>query len=98
MAALPKYLSDDVVRVEKCAMRIIFPSLSCSEAIEKVGSPTLSDRRESLSVKLFSDIVIKEDDKLADLLLPMPEIFWHSSCLVPTSGCFPRALSVSESC
>ena len=50
-------------------MRIIFPGLSYSEAIKKAGIfLSLLDRRDSLSVKLFNDIVSKEDHKLASLL------------------------------
>ena len=40
-------------------MRITFPGLSYGEAIKKAGFLSLLDRRESLSVKLFNDIVSK---------------------------------------
>ena len=49
-------------------MRIIFPCLSYCEAIDKAEIPTLSERRESLSIKLFKDIVSIEQHKLANLL------------------------------
>ena len=49
--SLPKYLSDDIERIQMCAMRIIFPSLSYCEAIDKAEIPTLSERRESSSIK-----------------------------------------------
>ena len=39
--SLPKYLSDDIVRIQRRAMRIIFPSLSYCEAIDKAEIPTL---------------------------------------------------------
>ena len=48
---LPKYLSDDIECIQKSAMRIIFPSLSYCEAIDQAGIPTLSEWRESLSIK-----------------------------------------------
>ena len=67
---LPKYLSDDIERIrgpERRAVRIIFPSLSNCEA----GIPTLSERRELLSIKLFKDIVSNEHHKLANLLPSM---------------------------
>ena len=38
-------------------MQIIFPSLLYCEAIDKAGIPTLSERLESSSVKLFEDVV-----------------------------------------
>ena len=46
-------------------MRVIFPSLSYCEAIGKAEIPTLSERRESLSIELFKDIVSNEHHKLA---------------------------------
>ena len=52
-------------------MRIIFPSLSSCEAIEKARISTLSQRREKLSIKLFNDIRSNENYKLANLLPPM---------------------------
>ena len=63
--SLPKYLSDDIERIQRRAMRIIFPNLSYCEALNKAGIPTLSERRESLSIKLFEDIVSNEHHKLA---------------------------------
>ena len=52
-------------------MRIIFPSLSYCEKTDKAGIPTLSERRELLSVKLFEDIVSNEHHKIANLLPSM---------------------------
>ena len=69
--SLPKYLSDDIERIQRRAMRIIFTSLSYCEAMDKAGIPTLSERRESLSIKLLEDIVGNEHHKLANLLPPM---------------------------
>ena len=69
--SLPKYLSDDIERIQRRALRKIFPSLSYCEAIDKAGIPTLSERRETLSIKLFNHIVRNEHHKLANLLPPM---------------------------
>lgn len=69
-SSLPQYLSDDIERIQKRAMRIILPNLSYTDAIEKAGLHTLYSRRESLSCKLFNDIVSNEDHKLAELLPP----------------------------
>ena len=46
----------------------ISPSLSYREAMDKVRIPTLSERHETLSIKLFNDIVSNENHKLAHLL------------------------------
>ena len=43
--SLPKYLYDDIEHIQRRAMRVIFPSLSYCEAIDKAGIPTLSERR-----------------------------------------------------
>ena len=77
--SLPKYLSDDIERIQRRALRIIFPSLSYCEAIDKAGIPTLSERREISSIKLFNDIVSNEHPKLASLLPPMARS--HARCL-----------------
>ena len=39
--------------------------------IDKAGILTLSERRETLSIKLFNDIISIEHHKLANLLPPM---------------------------
>ena len=52
-------------------MRIFFPNLSYCEALNKAGIRTLSERRESLSIKLFEDIANNEHHKLANLLPQM---------------------------
>ena len=52
-------------------MRVIFPSLPYCEAIGKAEIPTLSERRESLSIKLFKDIVSNEHHKLVNQLPSM---------------------------
>ena len=67
--SLPKYLSDDIERIQRRAMP--FPSLSYCEAMDKAGIPTLSERRESLSIKLFKDIVRNDHHQLPNLLPPI---------------------------
>ena len=69
--SLPRYLSDDIERIQRRALRIIFLSLSNCEAIDKAGIPTLSERRETLSIKFFNDIVSNEHHKLPNLLPPV---------------------------
>ena len=71
LRSLPRYFPDDFERIQRRAMQIIFPSLSYCGAMDKAGIPTLSGRRESLSIKLFEDIVSNEHHKLANLLPPV---------------------------
>ena len=57
-------------RIEKRAMRIIFPSSSYTDAIHKAGLHTLYNRQESSSCRLPNAIVSSENHKLAKLLPP----------------------------
>ena len=43
--ALPSYLSEDLERLQKRAMKIIYPKLSYAKALEISGLLTLYDRR-----------------------------------------------------
>ena len=65
---LPSYLSDEIERIQQRAMRIFFPEYKYSEALKRAGIPTLSVRRQSLCLDLFSNIVKDGKHKLADLL------------------------------
>ena len=67
---LPCYLSDEIERIQRRAMRIIFPDLKYSSALREARIPTLYDRKERLSCDLFKDIIHKKDHKLASLLPP----------------------------
>ena len=55
--ALPGYLSEDLERLQKRALRIIYPGMSCNQALEFSGLPTLFKRREEISSKLFNEVV-----------------------------------------
>ena len=50
----PPHFSDDIERIQRRAMCIIFPSLLYCEAMDKAGIPTLSERRESLSINYLT--------------------------------------------
>ena len=47
LAALPKYLSDSLERIQKRALAIIFPGSTYSEALNLAGISTLQDGRSS---------------------------------------------------
>ena len=66
---LPIYLSDEIERIERRAlrMRIIFPACNYSEGLVKAGLPSLYDRRSQLCKELFSNIE-QGDHKLSHLL------------------------------
>ena len=66
---LPAYLSDQIERVQKRALWILFPEVSYSKALEDAGLKTLFHRREELCSSLFKQIVESDQHKLAGLLL-----------------------------
>ena len=68
--ALPGYLSKDLERLQKCALRIIYPGMSYNQALEFSGLLTLFKRREEMSSKLFNEIVDDPGHTLHKLLPP----------------------------
>ena len=67
---LPQYLSDVIERIQKRALRIIYPQLSYQDALDMLELKTLSTRRGDLCKKLFNSILDDEDHKLRNLLPP----------------------------
>ena len=47
------YLSDDIERVQRRALRIILPELSYNDARELINIPSLKERREILCEQFF---------------------------------------------
>ena len=68
--ALPGYLSEDLERLQKRALRIIYPGMSYNQALEVSGLPTLFKRREEISSKLFNEVVGDPEHTLHKLLPP----------------------------
>ena len=54
--AIPQYLSDELEKVQKRAMRIIFPGHSYDEALQLAYCTTLSDRRNQMCLKILQKI------------------------------------------
>ena len=67
--SLPRYLSEDLERIQKRAMGIILPDYKYRDALKTANIDTLYDRRESFSLKLFNEIS-HTNHKLASLLPP----------------------------
>ena len=65
---LPKYLSDDIERLQKRALRIIYPWMSYTDSLEESCLPRLSERRQLLTYKLFNEITRDQSHKLRSLL------------------------------
>ena len=68
--ALPGYLSEDLERLQKRALRIIYPGMSYNQALEFSGLPTLFERREEFSSKLFKEVVDDPGHTFHKLLPP----------------------------
>ena len=71
--SLPIYLPDELERLQKRAFRIIYPTLSYSEARVALGLPLLSARREELTTRLFDKILQDPNHRLHHLLPPKNE-------------------------
>ena len=65
------YLSEDLERLQKRAMKITHPGLSYAKALELSGLLTLYDRREAISAKVFDEICANQFHSLHKLLASM---------------------------
>ena len=63
-------MSNEMERLQKCALRIIQPDLSYAEALVALDITSLYERRKALSNALFDQIVRDQSHKLHDLLPP----------------------------
>ena len=71
--SLPAYISSELERVQKRAMRIIFPFCSYNESLVKSNVIKLSDRRRELVEKPFKEVVQSKQNKPHGLL-PAPYV------------------------
>jgi hypothetical protein len=55
--SLPQYHSDELERLQKRVMRIIFPGLSYDEALVMAGFKRLDNRRNTICIKTLSKII-----------------------------------------
>ena len=68
-SGLPQYLSVDLERCQKRALRIMFPDKEYDEALACTGLISLHERRENIANKLFSNALVP-GHKLHKLLPP----------------------------
>ena len=66
--ALPSYLSEDLERLQKHVMKIIYPKLRYAKALKLSGLLTLYDRREVIAAKLFDEMCVHQSHSLHKLL------------------------------
>ena len=67
---LSSYLSNEIKRIERRAMHVIFSDLSYNDALPETKLSKLGERWEKLSGDLFSNIVKDDHHKLAYPLSP----------------------------
>ena len=78
--SLPQYLSNEMERLQKRALRIILPDVSYAEALVALDITSLYERREDLSYALFDQIVRDQSHKLHDLLPPHNGSTYSTHC------------------
>ena len=66
--SLPSYLSEKIERLQKRALRIIFPHFTYREALSAINYPKLDDNRQRLCSKVFKKMQTRSDCKLASLV------------------------------
>ena len=66
--ALPAYLSAELEKLQKRAMCIIFPFMPNKVALATAGLPSMYEGRETITAKLFNDVISNPDHKLHSLL------------------------------
>ena len=66
--ALPKYLIEELERIQKRAMAISFPGISYNNAINIAKIPRLEDHYKNICTKLFTEINNNKDHVLHENL------------------------------
>ena len=69
---LSKAQTNEIERVQKRCLRIIYPKLTHTEALLISGLDTLQSRRENITRDLFREI--KDENHILNSLLPKGEI------------------------
>ena len=67
---LPEYLSEQLEKIQRRALRIIFPDLGYQEALKECNITTLHHRHRWLTERLFNEIKDDSLHKLHGLLPP----------------------------
>ena len=68
--ALPKYLLNELERIQKRALRIICPYMEYHHTLSKLGLPTIAEHHDNICKRTFKSIVSNSQHKLRKLLPP----------------------------
>ena len=85
--ALPKYLQNDLERVQKRALSIIFPGLAYNKALEVAGIQTISDYNESICDKTFKYISNNTSLRLRSIAVQQFQLLQLHLHLKPSLKC-----------
>ena len=69
--ALPAYLSQELERVQKRAMRIICPGIEYQQALALMSLPTVAEHHHNICTRTFESIMSDPNHKLRKLLPPL---------------------------
>jgi hypothetical protein len=81
--------SEDIERVQKRCLRIIYPELSYKDALFVAGLDKLCDRREDLARNLFKDM--QQPNHILNSLIPL-----RSSCNIDTRDKYLYSLPAAK--
>jgi len=62
--ALPKYLSNELERIQRRALRIICPYMEYHDALSRLGLPTVAEHHDNICKRTFESIVSASQHKL----------------------------------
>ena len=68
--ALPKYLLNELERIQKRALRFIYPYTEYHHALSRLGLPTIAEHHDHICQPTFKSIVSDSQHKLRKLLPP----------------------------
>ena len=68
--ALPKYLLNELERIQKRALRIICPYMEYHHALSRLGLPTIAEHHDNICKRTFESIASDSQHKLRKLLPP----------------------------
>ena len=69
--ALPAYLSQELERVQKRAMRIICPGIEYQQALALMSLPTVEEHHHKICRRTFESMMSEPNHKLRKLLPPL---------------------------
>jgi len=68
--ALPKYLSNELERTQRRALRIIYPYTEYHQTLSRLGLPTIAEHHDNICKRNFESIGSDSQHKLRKLLPP----------------------------